>query len=65
MRIYPVRNDARYHVTQEATPEGPRFVARFCHEQLGASISRSSAAMLCIGHNQRRKGALVIEAKEA
>ena len=55
MPYYPVNRDRRYTVTIEFCGYAtPRFVARFCGDWLGCSISRASAAMLAIGAHQRR-----------
>jgi hypothetical protein len=62
----PVRSDARYTVAKEYCGQAaPRWVARFCGEWLGQSISRNTAVMLCIGHSARRRGCLVIEEQRA
>jgi hypothetical protein len=58
--------DVRYTVAREHCGyDSPRYVARYCGEWIGQSIARGAAFMLCIGHNARRNGALVIEAVEA
>lgn len=63
---HPVKSDARYTVTQDfCGQEGKRWVARFCGEWLGQSISRNSMVMRCAGDSARRRGALVIEEKSA
>lgn len=54
--------DRRYSIDLEYCGyEKPHYVARFCDEWIGQSAFYSSALMLAIGHNSRRKGALVIE----
>ena len=55
--------DRRYRIGLEYCGRGrPHFVARFCGDEfIGSSTFYSSALMLAIGHNARRKGALVIE----
>jgi hypothetical protein len=63
----PIRHngaiDLRYRISLEyCGHEKPRYVARFCDDEfIGSSAFYSSALMLAIGHNARRKGALVIE----
>jgi hypothetical protein len=64
----PIRHDSgaidlRYRISLEyCGHEKPRYVARFCDDEfIGSSAFYSSALMLAIGHNARRKGALVIE----
>jgi hypothetical protein len=53
--------DLRYRISPEyCGHEKPRYVARFCDEFIASSAFYSSALMLAIGHNARRKGALVI-----
>jgi hypothetical protein len=54
--------DFRYRISLEyCGHEKPRYVARFCdNEFIASSAFYSSALMSAIGHNARRKGALVI-----
>jgi len=66
MPYYPVGRDRRYTVTIEYCGYAtPRFVARFCGDWLGCSISRASAALMCVGYHQRRMGAAIFEAATA
>lgn len=64
---HPIRHDNggidnRYQIALEhCGHEKPHYVARFCDERIGSSAFYSSALMLAVGHNARRKGALVIE----
>jgi len=59
--FYPVTNDVRYQIALEwCGYDRPRWVARFCGDWIGQSIARSSAAILCVGHNQARMGAAII-----
>ena len=68
-QTYPVSNhgvrDERYQISLEYCGyEYPMFTARFCDDELiGRSRYYSSAAMLAVGHNARRNGAMIIEAK--
>jgi hypothetical protein len=63
---HPIRNNHRYVVARmNCGPDGVRFVAMLDGRQIGARASYPAAALLCIGHDQRSRGALVIEAKEA
>jgi hypothetical protein len=64
----PIRHDngaidLRYRISLEyCGHEKPHFVARFCDDEfIGSSAFYSSALMLAVGHNARRKGALVFE----
>ena len=66
---YPVTNygkrDERYQISLEYCGyEHPMFTARFCDDELiGSSRFYASAVMLASGHNARRNGAMIIEAK--
>jgi len=66
---YPVTNhgakDERYQISLEYCGYAhPMFTARFCDDELiGRSRFYTSAMMLASGHNARRKGAMIIEAK--
>ena len=59
--------DFRYSVALEFCGHAkPHYVARFCDDEfIGSSEFYSSAALLAIGHNARRKGAMIIEAMNA
>jgi hypothetical protein len=66
--INPIRHDSggidkRYSIKLEyCGHEKPHYVARFCDDEfIGSSAFYSSALMLAIGHNARRKGALTVE----
>lgn len=72
MKQHPIRHDngatdMRYRIALEHCGfERPHYVARFCDDEfIGSSRFYSSALMLAVGHDQRRKGALVIEAIES
>lgn len=64
MKQYPITNngqpDTRYSINKEfcGYPE-PRYVLRFCGEWIGQSRFYSSVLTLAVGHNAKRKGALV------
>ncbi len=66
MKYHPVtqengKPDTRYSVEKEFTGKAkPQFVARFCGEFICASEFYQNAAIRCTGHNQIRKGSLVI-----
>lgn len=58
----PVKSDARYTVSREhCGQDGMRYVARFCGEWLGQSISRNSMIMRCVGDSARRRGCAVVD----
>ena len=66
MKQHPVtingEPDTRYSIEKEDTLNiASRFVARFCGEWIGQSQFYSSAVLLAIDHNSRRKGAMVTE----
>ena len=66
MNTFPVTNhaetDTRYTITREFDGhQYKRYIARFCGEWIGGRATYGGAVMLATGHNQRRKGALVIE----
>ena len=68
MTYYPIRNDRRYTLRQEYTGHisaKPQWVARFCGEWIGSSSFRASAAMLAVGHDAVRRGAPIVQAREA
>ena len=61
----PIEKDQRYTVSLEFTGKlAPQHVARFCGEWIGSTRSLSGAVMLAVGHNARRRGAMIIEAIE-
>lgn len=67
--LYPVTQsgkvDRRYTVQLEHCGyERPHYVARFCGDWIGSSPFKCSAFMLATGHNQARKGALVVVAAQ-
>lgn len=71
MKHHPITHhdgttDKRYSVEREfcGHPE-PRWVARFCGEWIGQSISRASASLRCAGHQAVRNGAEVVTEKRA
>lgn len=54
--------DTRYTVEREHTgADRPHWVARFCGERIGSSISYSSAVAKAAGHDAARRGALVVD----
>jgi hypothetical protein len=54
--------DLRYSVRKEyCGHETARYVARFCGDFIGQSISYTSAALLCVGHRNVRNGAAIVE----
>lgn len=66
MKTHPTK-DRRFTVSKEFTghPSGPRFVVRFCGERIDCRSTYAAAAVLAVGENARRNGALVIECKPA
>ncbi len=62
----PLTNDRRYSVNSEwCGYDKPRYVARFCGEWIGQSISYSAAVLMCVGHKSVRNGAEIITEKSA
>jgi hypothetical protein len=63
MKLHPITHeggkpDLRYSIAQEFCGHAEkRFVARFCGEWIGQSISYPGAVLLAVGHNCQRKGA--------
>ena len=61
MNTRPIKSDSRYTVTREHCGHAqPRYVARFCDEWIGQSVSYPTAVLLATGHRLRRNGATVI-----
>ena len=63
---YPITNhgkvDERYSIEIVAIGYAkPHYVVYFCDKMVGHSEYYGSALMLAMGHNTKRKGALVIE----
>lgn len=64
--IHPIASDNRYTVTKEFCGQREaRFVARFCGEWIGQSLSYPGAVLLATGHRCKRNGALVVECQPA
>ena len=58
----PIKSDSRYTVNREFCGyESPRWVARFCGDWLGQSISYSAMVLRCASHKAIRNGAAIIE----
>lgn len=61
MKTHPISSDQRYTVTREfCGHKEARFVARFCGEWIGQSISYPTAVLLATGHRLKRAGALIV-----
>lgn len=61
MKQHPISSDARYTVAKEFCGQSEaRFVARFCGEWIGQSLSYPHAVMLATSHRLQRAGALIV-----
>ena len=62
MKLYPVKNDARYSIDLEwCGYKEPMYVLRFCDEWVDCFQFKSAAIVRAIGEDARRKGALSIQ----
>ena len=69
MENYPVTHnngaiDRRYTITQEyCGHDGPRYVARFCGEWIGQTMSYSGAVLKAIGHKCAALNGIITEVR--